>query len=250
MTALTDLAIAGAGLAAGVVNTVVGSGSLITFPTLVAFGYKPLVANVSNSVGLVPGGVSGAIGYRRELKGQLARALVLGASSAAGGLIGGALLLEFPSAFEAVVPWLVLAAVAMVVVQPRIRSRLNSRATASESPGLLLRLACGAVAVYGGYFGAAQGVILFGVLGLGIPEDLQRVNALKNVLVTITNLVSAALFVAVAPIAWTPAAILAGSSIVGGQIGARFGRRLPQRVLRAVIVVGGIAVAVKLLFHL
>ena len=250
MRALADIAIAGAGLGAGLVNTVVGSGSLLTFPTMVAFGYRPFTANISNTVGLVPGGVSGAIGYRRELKGQLPRALVLGAASAAGGLVGGALLLEFPSAFEAIVPWLVLAAVAMVIVQPRMRAWLHARGQRSETPGPLLRLAAAAVAVYGGYFGAAQGVILFGALGLGIADDLQRINGLKNVLVTVTNLVSAALFVAVAPVAWVPAAILAASSIVGGQIGAKFGRMLPQPVLRAVIVVGGVAVAVKLLFHL
>jgi uncharacterized protein len=243
LNALTDLAVAGAGLVAGTMNAVVGSGSLITFPTLVAIGYSPLVANV----GLVPGSASAAYGYRKELAGQRDRALVLGSASAAGGLTGGTLLLLFPSSFKAVVPWLVLAAVAMVIVQPRLAEALAARSATPGRPTFLLRLAVALSGVYGGYFGAAQGVLLIGILGIGLGDHLQRVNALKNVLAGAVNGIAAVLFIAVAPVSWVPAAVLAASSIVGGQIGARFGRRLSPLVLRVVIVVGGIGAVVKLL---
>jgi uncharacterized protein len=247
VSALADLAIAGAGLAAGTINTIVGAGSIITFPTLLALGYRPLVANVSNTIGLVPGSVSGAIGYRRELAGQRDRALVLGCSSAAGGLVGGTLLLEFPHAFGAIVPWLILLAVAMVAIQPRLTAWLDRRGRGREQGGWLLRSSVALTGVYGGYFGAAQGVILIGLLAIGLGDDLQRCNALKNVLAGTVNAVAGVMFVILAPVAWVPAAILAGSSIVGGQIGARYGRRLPPQALRILIVVGGVAVAVRLL---
>lgn len=247
LTILTGLAVAGAGLLAGTINTIVGSGSLITFPVLVGVGYRPLVANVSNSVGLVPGSASGAFGYRAELKGQRSRAIALGAWSCAGGLLGGTLLLIFPHSFEAVVPWLVLLAVALVIVQPRLARRLAATPSGSPSGRWWLRLAIAATGVYGGYFGAAQGVVLIGILGLGLDDDLQRLNALKNVLTGIVNGVAAILFLVAAPVAWQPALIIAVSSTVGGQVGAKVGRRLPAPVLRGIIVVAGTAVAVKLL---
>ena len=247
MGALADLAIAGAGLGAGTINAVVGTGSLITFPTLVGLGYSPLVANVSNTVGLVPGSMSASHGFRRELEGQRDRALVLGSASAAGGLAGGTLLLVFPATFEAVVPWLVLLAVAMVIVQPRLSRALAMHESGRGELSWWLRAGVALTGVYGGYFGAAQGVILIGILGIGLGDRLHRVNALKNVLAAVVNGVAAVLFVAVAPVAWRPAGVLAVSSIVGGQVGAHVGRRLSPLVLRAIIVVGGVAVAVKLL---
>ena len=252
MTPWGDLAVAGAGLLAGTVNAIVGSGSLVTFPTLVALGFSPLVANVSNTVGLVPGSVSGAFGYRRELEGQGGRVVRLGGFALAGGLLGGGLLLLAPGSFERIVPYLVLVAVAMVLVQPRVSRALARRheARGSSRPqagGPLVRLGVFSTAVYGGYFGAAQGVILIGVLGIGLDDDLQRVNALKNVLAALVNGIAAVLFIAAAPVRWVPAVILAGASSLGGLVGARIGRRLPPAVLRAVIVVGGIGVAVKLL---
>lgn len=239
---------AGAGVLAGAINTIVGSGSLITFPTLVALGLPPLVANVSNTVGLVPGSISGAVGYRRELVGQRDRVLRLGVFSALGGLGGGILLLAVPRSFQDVVPWLVLLAVGMVVVQPRLSRWLAQRGRHPGSDrGWPLRGGVFATGVYGGYFGAAQGVILIGLLGLGVDDDLQRLNALKNVLAALVNGVAAVLFMADAPVRWVPAGILAAGSIAGGQLGARVGRRLPSNVLRGVIVVGGVAAAVKLL---
>lgn len=228
-------------------NAVVGSGSLVTFPTLVGLGYSPLVANVSNTVGLVPGSLSAVHGYRRELKGQRDRALVLGSASAAGGLTGGTLLLLFPSTFEQIVPWLVLLAVAMVLAQPKLSSMIEAGSETGRGPGWALRICVATTGVYGGYFGAAQGVLLIGVLGIGLGDHLQRTNALKNLLAAVVNGVAAILFIALAPVAWLPAGILAGSSIVGGQIGARVGRRLSPLVLRVIIAVGGIAVALKLL---
>ena len=247
-----DAAVAGVGLLAGAVNTIVGSGSLITFPTLVALGYSPFVANVSNTVGLVPGSVSGAVGYRRELQGQGGRVVRLGGFALGGGLLGGFLLIEAPHSFRRIVPYLVLVAVAMVVVQPRVARALDRRhaargSTRRDAGGAALRAGVFSTAVYGGYSGAAQGVILIGLLGIGLDDDLQRVNALKNVLAALVNGIAAVLFIADAPVRWTPALILAGASTVGGQIGARVGRRLPAAVLRGVIVVAGTAVAAYLL---
>jgi uncharacterized membrane protein YfcA len=251
--ALTPWEIAGlfgAGIIAGTVNTVVGSGSLLTFPTLVAFGYSPLVANVSNTLGLVPGSISGAIGYRRELVGQGNRLKQLGALSLAGGLLGAVLLLALPStSFERVLPYLIVVACVLVVVQPRLSARMIRRAAQRpdrQRPHALLDVGVFLTAIYGGYFGAAQGVILVALLGIFIEDHLQRLNAAKNVLAALINGVAAILFVIFAPIAWLPAALLAVGATIGGQIGAKAGRRLPLGLLRAFIVVAGLAVAVKL----
>lgn len=243
------LAILGVGLLAGTINTIVGSGSLITFPTLLALGYPPVVANVSNTVGLVTGSISGAVGYRRELEGQRSRVRVLGMASLAGGLTGGMLLLALPaSVFESVVPALILAACLLVAVQPRLARRL----VAGERParphgGPLLFVTVFGTGVYGGYFGAAQGVILIALLGIFIDDGLQRLNALKNVLAALVNGVAALLFIAFAEVDWAVAGLLAAGAICGGQLGARLGRRIPARGLRVVIVVVGVAVAVRLL---
>jgi len=237
-----------AGLAAGTVNTIVGSGSLLTFPTLLAFGYTPLVANVSNTVGLVPGSISGSIGYRRELAGQGQRARRLGAAAGAGGLTGGLLLLALPAAaFDRIVPILILLACVLVAIQPRLSTALAVRH--GEGAGHWLPLIGGVylTGIYGGYFGAAQGVILIALLGIFLPDDLQRLNGLKNVLAGIVNAVAAVLFIAVAPVAWAPAIILAIGAIAGGQVGAHYGRRLSPGLLRVLIITIGVIVAVHLL---
>lgn len=253
MPALSPWEIAGvfgAGIVAGTVNTVVGSGSLLTFPTLVAFGYSPLVANVSNTLGLVPGSVSGAVGYRRELTGQRGRLKRLGAVSVAGGLLGAGLLLLLPStSFERVVPYLILVACLLVVVQPRLSAAMIRRSATQPDrtrPHVLLDAGVFLTAIYGGYFGAAQGVILVALLGIFIDDHVQRLNAAKNVLAGLVNGVAALVFVVFAPIAWLPAGLLAAGSAIGGQIGAKIGRRLPPRLLRVLIVVVGTAVAIKL----
>ncbi len=248
------IAILAAGMAAGAVNTIVGSGSLITFPTLLAFGYAPVVANVTNTVGLVPGSLSGAIGYRRELSGQLARALRLGVAALLGGLTGGILLLALPaSAFERIVPYLILLACLLVAVQPRLARAMAHRRVHGAPPSALLMVAVFGNGIYGGYFGAAQGVILIAVLGILLSDDLQRLNALKNVLTLLVNGIAAVLFIVLPLVldvpspAWEASLFLAIGAIAGGQIGAAVGRRIPQAVLRFVIVVVGTGVAVKLL---
>ena len=196
-----------AGAAAGTVNAVVGSGSLITFPTLLAFGFPPVVANVSNNVGLVPGNFSGAWGYRRELAGQRSRLLWLGIFSVLGAVAGAAALLALPAgAFKLVVPVLILASCVLVLLQPRLSARIaarrkRAREEAGDSDGAASRrgadqadrggpvLAGGVfgAAIYGGYFGAAQGVLVIGLLGTFLDETMQRINGAKNVLVGTVN---------------------------------------------------------------
>ncbi|HWY89616.1 MAG TPA: sulfite exporter TauE/SafE family protein [Solirubrobacteraceae bacterium] len=242
------ITIALAGLAAGTINTVVGSGTLITFPVLLAFGYAPVTANVSNTVGLVPGSVSGAIGYRRELSGQRSRAIRLGAMSVLGGVTGAVLLLVLPAAaFKAVVPVFIALALALTLLQPRLSLWLVKREIDLDRRGALLTpLTIYAIGVYGGYFGAAQGVLLLGVLGVALAQDLHRTNALKNVLAGLTNGVAGLYFVFAAHVEWAPAAILAVTSIIGAQLGARYGRRLHPDALRALIVVVGVSAIVRL----
>jgi uncharacterized protein len=241
------LAILVAGMAAGAINTVVGSGTLITFPVLVALGHPPLVANVSNNIGLVPGAVSGIVGYRRELAGQRHRVLQLGVFSAAGGLAGAILLLALPaSAFDAIVPALIALALALVVLQPRLTRALAHRRRADNERSVTLRTLVGSTGVYGGYFGAAQGIILISLLGIGIRDELQRLNALKNVLAATVNLVAGVVFIAVADIDWAVAGLIAAGSVAGAALGARYGRRLSPTALRAVIVVVGTVAIVRL----
>ncbi len=195
-----------AGLAAGTINTVVGSGTLITFPTLLAFGVPPVTANVSNTIGLVPGTVSGAYGYRRELSGQRSRAIRLGAGSLLGGVVGAVLLLSLPSsAFSAIVPALIVLGLLLVVFQPRITAWVDARhqgIRGHQGPWWVWP-AVALTGVYGGYFGAAQGVILMGVLGIGIDDSLQRLNGLKNVLAGLVNGVAGLIFILVAHVDWT-----------------------------------------------
>lgn len=250
---LAALAIVAAGMAAGAINTIVGSGSLITFPTLLLLGYSPLVANVSNTVGLVPGSISGSIGYRRELVGQRARAIPLLIAAMLGGLTGAALLLTLPAtAFERIVPILILVACAMVAIQPRTtawvaarRERLGHETRAGGGPILLAGVYL--TGIYGGYFGAAQGVILIALLAILIDDDLQRLNGLKNVIATSINSVAAIIFIAVAPVDWVAAILLAIGSTIGGQLGAVVGRRMSPVALRGAIIVVGTIVAVRLL---
>jgi uncharacterized protein len=249
--ALSALAIAGAGVAAGAINVVVGSGTLITFPTLLAVGYSPLVANVTNTVGLVPGSLSGIHAYRRELSGQGRRAAFLGIFSSIGAVIGALLLLWLPeTSFRRVVPYLILLACVLMAVQPRLTKWLRPTGPPTRRfghRGQILYVVVFATGVYGGYFGAAQGVILIAVLAIFISETLQRLNAVKNVLAMLANLVAGIIFAVSGHVSWEAAAILAVGAIVGGQVGGVFGRRLPPLALRIAVVVTGVAVAVVLL---
>lgn len=255
------LALFGAGIAAGTINAVVGSGTLITFPTLLALGYPPVLANVTNNVGLVPGVLSGVYGYRAELVGQRDRVRRLGTASLCGGLLGAILLLVLPAdAFKAIVPVLICVALVMVVVQPRLAAWVAARqrsAAAEDSVDLgrgadavggpLLWLLVFCTGIYGGYFGAAQGVLLIGLLGVAFDDSLQRINAVKNVLAAVVNGVAAVVFIAFSHVAWGAAALLAAGSILGGQAGAHVGRRLSPWALRLVIICVGAAALAKLL---
>jgi uncharacterized protein len=239
---LEAIAVLAAGFAAGGVNTIVGSGSLITFPTLLAVGFPSVVANVSNSVGLVPGGISGAIGYRRELRGQWRRVGILAIGTTAGAIVGGILLLELPeSVFDAVVPILILIACVLMAVKRTPDAHADAEHTGAGT------VASFTTGIYGGYFGAAQGIILMSLLRFCFPDDLQRLNAMKIVLTATANGVAALLFIVVADVAWDAAALIAAGSIVGAQVAARYGRRIPSEVLRWIVVIGGGIVALILL---
>ena len=292
---LQDLAIFGTGIAAGTINVVVGSGTLITFPTLLAFNFPPVLANVSNNIGIIPGSLTGAYGYRAELKGQRRRILTLGSASVLGGLLGAILLLVLPAgAFQTIVPVLIGIALVMVIAQPRLaewvaRRQLTKAETAtavrpvtvaaeaaasdatasdraagdvaaipaaetapgkaapSERIGPVLWFLVFCTGLYGGYFGAAQGVLLIGLLGIALNDQLQRVNAAKNVLAAMVNGVAAIVFILVSHVDWTVAGLIAAGSVLGGLIGARVGRKLPPWGLRVVIICVGIAALAKLL---
>jgi uncharacterized protein len=305
---LRAIAIFAVGLAAGTINTVVGSGTLITFPTLLAFGYPPVLANVSNNVGLVPGVASGVHGYRAELAGQRRRIIRLGSASLCGGLVGAILLLVLPAgAFKAIVPVLIGIALVMVVFQPRlarwVAARQRARAAAADplggpgaaggptgaggpagaggptgagSPDGTVGAAAGVPratgvvdlvhpgadvqlggpvlwvlvflsGIYGGYFGAAQGVLLIGIMGIAFTDTMQRINAVKNVLAGLVNGIAAVVFIIATHIDWGVAGLIAAGAILGGQFGARIGRKLPPWGLRVVIVCVGVAALVKLL---
>jgi len=247
VTAPEAVAIFAAGAAAGTVNTIVGSGTLVTFPVLLAFGYSPVTANVSNTVGLVPGSISGAYGYRAELGGQGRQAVRLGLASAAGGITGALLLLALPaSAFKSIVPGFIAAALVLVLVQPWLAHRLAGRHGHPLAVPGALPVGLYAVGVYGGYFGAAQGILIIALLGLASAQGFQRVNGLKNVLAGLTNLVAGIVFVIAAHISWPVVGLIAAGSVLGAQLGARIGRRLHPAALRAVIVGVGIAAILKL----
>jgi uncharacterized membrane protein YfcA len=248
------LLIAVAGGGAGFINTVVGTGTLITFPTLLALGVPPVLANVSNSIGLAPGSLSGALAGRRELVGQRARIIKYGIASLIGSIGGALLLLQLPaSAFQAIVPVLIGIGCILVVVGPILqrkvaarRERLGTTESAADGPGWLwfVIIFTGA---YGGYFGAAQGVLVIAVMGVALAESLPRINALKNVLVMIANAVAGVVFVIISQVDWWIVGALAVGSVLGAQVGARVGRRLPPTVYRVFIVVVGIAAIINLL---
>ncbi|MFJ8111652.1 sulfite exporter TauE/SafE family protein [Streptomyces sp. NPDC096132] len=249
------LAVFTAGIGAGTINTIVGSGTLITFPVLLATGLPPITANVSNALGLVPGSISGAIGYRAELRGQGRRALVLGLTALLGGLGGAVLLLALPSeAFDTIVPVLIALALALVLLQPRLaaavqRHRERNGTTGRPYGGPLLLAGLLLASVYGGYFGAAQGIIYLSLMGLLLDETLQRLNAVKNILGAVVNGVAACFFLFVAEFDWTAVLLIAVGSALGGQIGAKVGRRLPPPALRGVIVTVGVLAIAQLLLR-
>lgn len=249
------LAVFAAGISAGAINTIVGSGTLITLPVLLAVGLPPVTATVSNGLGLIPGSVSGAIGYRRELRGQGRRVLKFVVGALIGGLTGATLLMSLPStAFETIVPVLVALALVLVILQPRISKAVQRRREHSGTParpdgGPLLFVGLMLASVYGGYFTAAQGIIYLSLMGMLLDDTMQRLNAVKNVLAAVVNSVAALFFLFVADFDWTAVVLIAVGSALGGQIGARIGRRLSPTVLRALIVVVGTVAIVQLLLR-
>jgi hypothetical protein len=247
-----------AGVGAGAINSLVGSGTLITFPTLVTLGFPPVTATMSNAVGLVAGGVSGTWGYRAELSGQWRRLRWQIPASMVGAGIGSFLLLHLPErVFTQIVPVLLVLALILVVLGPRIQAYARRRAEAAGrsvehvSPVRMAALVFGtfAVGVYGGYFTAAQGILLIGVMGALLPENVQRMNAAKNLLALLVNIVAAISYTVVAfdRISWPVAGLIAVGSLVGGWLGARYGRRLSPTALRATIVVVGLIGLYRLL---
>ncbi|GAA1331079.1 sulfite exporter TauE/SafE family protein [Saccharothrix algeriensis] len=247
MTALEVALVVLAGVFAGGINTVVGSGTLVTFPVLLAVGFPPVTANVSNSLGLVPGSLSGAWGYRRELAGQGPRIRRLLPASVLGGVVGAILLITLPEdAFAAIVPVLIAIALVLVIAQPWLNRKLAERER-HEHGGVALWVGVFLAGIYGGYFGAAQGVLVMGLMGVLMSEHIQRVNALKNVLTAFVNLIAGVLFIFIADVAWDAVLALAVGSVIGGQLGAKVGRRLPPTALRVVIVLVGAVAIVQIL---
>ncbi|KUH88857.1 hypothetical protein AU186_19845 [Mycobacterium sp. GA-1999] len=250
--------IALAGLGAGAINTLVGSGTLITFPTLVALGYPPVTSTMSNAIGLVAGGVSGTWGYRRELRGQWKRLAWQIPASFVGAGVGAWLLLHLPeTVFAQVVPVLLVLALVLVVVGPRVQGYARRRAEAagqsaehvSRSRLAAVVVATFAIGIYGGYFTAAQGIMLIAAMGALLPEDMQRMNAAKNLLSLVVNVVAAVAYTVVAfdRVSWPAAGLIAAGSLIGGFLGAHYGRRLSPNALRAVILVVGMIGLYRLL---
>ncbi len=247
MDAGTAALLAAAGFGAGAVNAVAGGGSLISFPALLGAGYPSVAANVTNSVALLPGYLGGSLAYRRELAGQRARMRALAPTAAIGAAAGAALLLVSPaSVFEAIVPWLILAACLLLALQPRAaalaqRHRTRGRAGVSLHAGLFV------ATLYGGYFGAGLGIVLLALLGVLLPDGLQRLNALKGVLSLLVAVVSAVGFALFGPVAWDAVLIVGATCLLGGVAGARVAQRLPAALLRAVVIAFGAAVAIAIM---
>jgi uncharacterized protein len=250
LSALDGLLVALAGLAAGTINGVIGSGTLITFPVLLAVGLSPVAANVTNCVGLVPGSVTAVLTDREVLRGQGRRAARLACGSAAGAAAGAVLFLALDErAVEVVVPVLIAAALVLVVLQPRIAARIRERRAPRDrppgtGPGTLVGIT--GTGVYGGFFGAGQGIVLFALLGAALPDDLRRVTALRNLLAGTANAIGGLVFVVAADVDWTAALLIAAGAAVGGTVGARIARRLSPTALRGVVVAVGLAAIAQL----
>jgi uncharacterized membrane protein YfcA len=252
VTPLEGALLALAGLAAGIANAVAGGGSLLSFPALLAAGYPAVDANVTNTVSLWPGYLSGGHAYRDDLRAQRDRVVALAVTGALGGVAGTVLLLVAPpDVFDAIVPYLVLVAVGLLAAQPRIAARVRRQrdrpTTRPDHQGLPLHVSIFAAATYGGYFGGGLGVILLAVLGILLPDDLARLNGLKNALSLVINTVALVGFSVFGPVAWAAVAVMGPASLAGGVVGSRVARRVSATVLRRVVVVWGTAVAIRLL---
>lgn len=247
MTALHALVLALAGLAAGGINSIAGGGSLISFPAMLAIGMPALSANATNLIAVTPGYLGGTIGYRAQLTGQSPRVRRFGAAVVAGALVGSTILLAAPaSAFDAVAPFCVLAACALLVAQPRL-AHAHARAGGGDERSRTLLAVIFLGGVYGGYFGAGLGIMLLALLAVFVQEDLQRLNALKGVLSLLVSIAAAVLLGLFGPVDWAACAIVAAASLVGGRLGVVVAQRLPAQTLRYTVASYGTVVAVVLL---
>ena len=250
MTFLEAIGLAAAAFAAGGINAAAGGGSLVSFPALLAAGYPAKTANVTNTVALWPGYLGGSLGYRELLLPQRQTVIALSVSSMLGALAGSAILLSTPEpAFEAVVPFLILFAALVLALQTRVAAFIASRRAGGETSTRIptaLHACVFALAVYGAYFGAGLGIMTLAVLGVLLPDDLQRSNALKGVLSLVINAVAVVYFAAFGPVEWLPAAVMALAALAGGYLGAHLARGLSARVLRAGVVAYSLAVAAVL----
>ncbi len=237
-----------AGFGAGVVNGVAGGGSLVSFPALLALGYAPVTANVTSAVGIWPGYLGGTIGFRRMLADQGALLRSLAWVIVPGEVLGAILLLVLPGdSFRAVVPYLLIFSCALFAAQPFIVRRLRYAPGTARSHVVARQVATFGASVYGAYFGAGLGVILLAVFGLTVSGNLNRTNAVRSAAVLLGSTVAAIAFVVAAPVDWSAAGTMAATSLAGGLLGARLALRMPSLALRAVVIVLGLATAVRLL---
>ncbi len=251
MEALEYVLLVAAAFAAGAINAVAGGGSLVSFPALVAVGYTPKVANITNTVALWPGYIGGSIGYAQQLRGQERRMLLLTAPSIVGAILGSALLLLTPAeSFEAIVPFLILFAAGLMAAQPRITAwvarRRDGKAAGDANTEVILSV--GLLAVYGAYFGAGLGILTLAALAILLPDDLHRSNALKGMLSAIINAAAVVYFAIWGPVEWVPALVMAGAALAGGYIGVGWARRLSPSRLRVGIIVYAVIAAVVIFF--
>lgn len=249
MDVISVAALAAAGAAAGLINVLVGSGSLFTFPVLLWLGFPPVTANISNTIGLMAGNISGTIGYRKELRGQGSNLWTLSAVTFCGAIAGALLILKLPSAiFEFVVPYLIGLGCILVLVQPLVSRSRRQGITGRRSGRVTAHVLTAATGVYGGYFGAAQGVLIIGVLGVTLQNTLQQNNALKNLLQTVAGMAATIVFALIGPLEWQPILIISVSSVIGGYVGSVLGPRLSPVILRVMVVAVSVAAIVVLGF--
>jgi uncharacterized membrane protein YfcA len=237
-----------AGFGAGLFNGVAGGGTLISFPVLLALGYPALVANVTSTVGIWPGYLGGVAGFRREISEQRDRFKVLGPLTVVGAAIGAVLLLTTPSSdFTRLAPWLVLFASALFAAGPWLNRRLAGQGGADRARPVALWVGMFLAAIYGGYFGAAMGVIILAVLGLTLPDTIARSSGIRAVLSVLANGVAAIVFIVHGDLQWGAAGLLAIGSLAGGYVGSVAARRLPAPALRVIVVAIGLATGIRLL---
>jgi hypothetical protein len=240
------LVLAAAGVGAGIVNAIAGGGSMLTFPVLVATGLPALTANCSNCIAQTPGYVTVVLGYRPELRGQGPRFRSLAPAALVGAVLGViALRAGSAATFDAIVPVLILAACALLVVQPHVAD-LAARRHGTRGHGIALQVLVALGGAYGAYFGAAVGVLLLAIFASLIPDDLQRLNAMNRALVLLVTVLAASVYAVLGPVDWVAVAVLAPTTLVGGALGVRVARSVSTKVLRILVVVLGVAAAAAL----